>query len=179
VNGLLVGTSYINQDPTTLGHYIATKIPYSLKTDKDNTTAFYVEYTRGNFRFDGEYRREPATITTTTPTGAAAAPSGRDGRSGYVAASYRLAKWLEVGTYHSRFYQNWAVLHSDPLNHIFDQALTVRFDLRSYLDLKVEGHFIDGTMTSAIESRGFYVADNLNGLKPDTKLLVVRLGYHL
>jgi hypothetical protein len=179
LSGLLVGTSYLNQDPTTTGHYIATNVTYHLDTLHDNTNAFYLEYTRGNFRFDGEYRREPVTIKSTTPAGVFTAPTFRDGRSGYVAASYRLSKLIEVGAYQSRFIQNWGVLHSDPLNHLFDQALTARFDLRSYLDLKIEGHFMDGIMTSAIESRGFYVADNLNGIKPNTKLLVIRVGYHL
>jgi hypothetical protein len=179
VKGLLVGTSYLNQDPTTTGYYYAGDVPYYLRTLHDNTNAFYTEYTLGNFKFDGEYRREPVKITTTTPTGAVAPATTRDGRMGYVAASYRISKLIEVGGYESRFIQNWGVQHGDPLNHVFDLAVTVRFDLRNWLDLKVEEHFMNGYMTSALESRGFYVADNPNGLKPSTDLLVIRLGYHL
>jgi len=179
VKGLLVGTSYLYQDPTTLGYYYAGDVPYSRKTFHDNTNGFYAEYTRGKFRFDGEYRREPTKTQTSTPTGTEGTPTSQDQRSGYVAASYRLSKWLEVGTYQSRFISNWDVQHGDPRNHVFDQVFTLRFDLRSYLDLKVEGHFLNGNMTSAVVSRGFYVADNLNGLQPETHLLVVRLGYHL
>jgi hypothetical protein len=179
LKGLLVGTSYLNQTPTTTGYYFAGDVPYYIKTLHDNTNAFYTEYTRGNFKFDGEYRREPVKITTTTPTGAVAPATTRDGRSGYVAASYRISKLIEVGSYESRFIQNWGVQHGDPRNHIFDLALTVKFDLRNWLDLKVEEHFMDGYMTSALESRGFYVADNQNGLKPGTDLFVIRLGYHL
>jgi hypothetical protein len=179
LKGLLAGASYVDQDPTTKGSYIATKIPFLVKTDKDITTAFYAEYTLGGFRFDGEYRRQINDTTSTNSSGAESAPTDKDIRSGYLAASYRLTKMLEVGTYYSRFYYNWAYFHSDPLNHVFDQAVTVRLDLRSYLDLKIEGHFMNGTMPSATISRGFYVADNPNGLKPDTRLLVIRLGYHL
>jgi hypothetical protein len=179
VKGLLVGFTYLYQDPTTVGHYIATNIPYHLRTLSDNTYAYYTEYTRGNFRFDGEYRREPVTITTSTPSGVVTPPTSREIRDGYVAASYRLSKIFEVGSYYSRYYANWDVLHSDPLNHVFDYVVTLRADLRKYLDLKVEEHFMNGTMPSAIASRGFYVADNPNGLKPETHLLVVRLGYHL
>ncbi len=179
LKGLLAGSSYIVQDPTTTGSYVATKIPFRIWTDKDNTAAFYTEYTLGGFRFDGEYRREIMDTTTTNSSGVASAPTDKDMRSGYVAASYRLTKLIEVGTYCSRFYYNWAYLHSDPLNHVFDQAIAVRLDLRSYLDLKIEGHFMNGTMPSATVSRGFYVAPNADGLKPDTRLLVIRLGYHL
>jgi len=179
LKGLLVGTSYLNQDPTTRGYYYAGNVPYSRTTLHDNTNGFYVEYTVGSFTFDGEYRREPTRNQTTTPTGAQSAPTSLDQRSGYVAASYRISKLIQLGAYHSRFISNWDVQHGDPRNHVFDQVFTVRFDLRSYLDLKVEGHFMDGNMTSAVVSRGFYVADNQNGLKPETKLLVIRLGYHL
>lgn len=38
---------------------------------------------------------------------------------------------------------------------------------------------MNGVMPSAQESRGFYVAENQNGFKPTTNLLVIRLGYHL
>jgi hypothetical protein len=179
LKGLLAGASYVDQDPTTKGFYIATKIPFLVTTDKDITTAFYTEYMLRGFRFDGEYRREINDTTTTNSAGVPAAPTDKDIRSGYVSASYRLTKMLEVGSYYSRFYYNWAYRHSDPLNHVFDQAITIRVDLRSYLDLKIEGHFMDGTMPSATISRGFYVAANPNGLKPDTRLLVIRLGYHL
>jgi hypothetical protein len=179
VKGLLVGTSYLNQDPTTRGYYYAGDVPYSRITFHDNTNAFYTEYTLGSFRFDGEYRREPTKNRTSTPTGGEGAPTLLDQRSGYVAASYRISKLIEVGSYESRFISNWDVQHGDPRNHVFDQAVTVRFDLTRYLDLKVEGHFINGNMTSAVVSRGFYVADNPNGLKPTTDLLVIRLGYHL
>jgi len=179
LKGLLAGSSYLVQDPTAIGYYIQSKVPYHNWTDKDNTAAFYTEYTLRGFRFDGEYRREIDDTTSTSSTGALQTPTDKDMRSGYVAASYRVSKLLEFGSYYSRFYYNYRVIHSDPLNHEFDQAITARLDLRSYLDLKIEGHFMNGIMPSATVSRGFYVAPNPQGLKPDTHLLVIRLGYHL
>lgn len=179
VNGLLVGSSYAIQTSTAHGIYPVTGKLFYFETVKDNTAAFYTEYTVGNLRFDGEYRRELAPTRITTANGVLGAPNYRDVRLGYVAASYRLTKLLEVGSYHSRFISKWDVLHSDPLNHVFDTALTARVDLRSYLDLKIEGHFIDGYMASTTVSRGFYVAPNPQGLKPDTHLFVVRLGFHM
>jgi hypothetical protein len=35
------------------------------------------------------------------------------------------------------------------------------------------------TDSRAIASRGLYIADNPNGLGPDTRLLAIGLGYHL
>jgi hypothetical protein len=179
LTGLLLGSSYLDQDPTTKGFFVATRIPFLIQTEKDLTNAFYAEYMLRGFRFDAEYRREIMDTRTTSSNGVLAAPTDKDMRSAYVAASYRLTKLLEIGSYYSRFYYNWAYLHSDPLNHVFDQAITARLDLRKYLDLKIEGHFMNGIMPSATVSRGFYIAPNPAGLKPDTRLLVIRLGYHL
>ncbi len=66
-----------------------------------------------------------------------------------------------------------------PRNHIFDQAVTARFDVNQYLDLKVEGHFMEGAVSSNITNRGFYAADHPNGIAPTTRLLVIRLGFHM
>jgi hypothetical protein len=183
VKGLMAGTTFFDQDTTTKGIYRATGNPFLIagdrNDDKDHTLANYLEYTIGNLRFDGEYRREILVSTSNTSTGAWNAPSGKDIRSGYVALSYRLMKRLEVGSYYSRFYYDWASPHDDPSNYIFDRVATARVDLTNFLDLKVEGHFMEGIMRSATINRGFYVAANANGLQPDTHLLVIRLGYHL
>ena len=96
-----------------------------------------------------------------------------------MSASYRFLKWLEVGAYHSRYYLIWQLPHSLPANHVFDQAVTARFDVRSYLDLKVEGHFIDGNAMASANNRGFYAPVNPNGVKPTTNMLVIRLGFHM
>jgi hypothetical protein len=97
---------------------------------------------------------------------------------GYVSAAYRINQRFEVGTYHSRYYPNWNTVHSVLGNHLFDQVLTARVDLTKFLDFKVEGHFIDGAPTGNAV-RGFYPQENPAGLKPDMRMLVVRMGFHL
>jgi hypothetical protein len=180
IKGLLAGASYLNRDLTIKGTFVNTNIPYRLIDDKDHTLGYYVDYNVGNLRLDGEYRRTIWFFRNTPANGILTTiPSSRDMRSGYVSAAYRISKWLELGTYHSRFYYEWPVRHSFPGNHVFDQALTARFDLRNYLDLKVEGHFIDGSEASSITNRGFYVVSNPGGIAPTMKMLVIRLGYHL
>jgi hypothetical protein len=47
------------------------------------------------------------------------------------------------------------------------------------VDFKLEGHFVDGAVSSNITNRGFYAADHPNGIAPKTRLFVMRLGFHL
>jgi hypothetical protein len=176
LKGLLVGASYAHLEVETNGHYVSNKLPYRL-TSLDKTLATYVQFTFGNFTFAGEYRKEPRVNHWNTATGAAVMNS-LNARLGYVSAAYRVSKRLEVGAYHSRVIRNWDVNHGDPKNHVFDQAITARVDLASYLDFKAEGHFIDGADIESTMSRGFFAAPNPNGLKPTMNMLVLRLSFH-
>jgi hypothetical protein len=58
-------------------------------------------------------------------------------------------------------------------DHIFDKAVTVRFDLTRFWTLKLEGHFMDGVGAPG-QAHGFYPQDNPQGLKPATHMLVIR-----
>lgn len=177
LKGLLVGASYMSLDVTAHGSYLSNNRPYTLSM-QDRTIATYVQYVAGNFTFAGEYRKEPRSNYFNTATGAPAQNS-QNARQGYVSAAYRISKRLEVGSYHSRLVRDWAANHGDPKNHVYDQAITARLDLTSYLDFKVEGHFIDSADIDSTMSRGFFAASNPNGLKPQMNLFVMRLGFHL
>ena len=177
VNGLLVGFSYMIQDITAKGVYTQpTTIPYQLETVKNPTSALYIEYTYDNLKLVGEYRREVKNSTFNTPTGILI-HAHENARSGYFSAAYRFSKWLEVGAYHSRFVANWSLPHDDPMNHVYDSVVTARLDFNSYMNFKVEGHFIDGAMINSVLNRGFYAAPNPDGLEPTMKLLVLRIGF--
>jgi len=63
-------------------------------------------------------------------------------------------------------------------SHIDDQVMTARFDFWKHCDLKVEGHFMNGA-GSPISAHGFYLSDNSQGLKPNTKLFLIRMGFNL
>ena len=179
--GLMVGSSVVAQDYVVDGidtlKSNGLTLDLHLPTKKHHTNAHYVQYTKGKLRLDGEYRKTwrvsqsyfSGAQTFTRQTSA-------DWHYGYVSAAYRLNNRIEVGTYHSRFYPAWGALHSPPAGHVFDQALTVRFDLKEYLSLKVEGHFMDGYGDGS-NFRGFYPSDNPQGLQPKMNMLVVRLGY--
>jgi hypothetical protein len=197
VKGLLVGSSFIAKDLTTTGtnYYWNTQLavvpsPYAKYTKADHTTGFYSEYTFRNFRFDGEYRRQQRETSTIqskfscvaktgvcTYASPSSSASSYDYRYGYVAASYRFTKWFEAGAYNSRYIAaagtNWDL----PTNHIYDQTIAAKFDIDRFVDLKVEGHFIDGNGGAKVD-RGFYPDDNAKGYANVTDLLVVRTGFH-
>lgn len=182
LKGLLAGISIIRRDVATSGVNASNNTPYDIATRKDHTPAFYAQYIFGKLQVDGEYRRN-LNVRDTTSVSSRTGLSGvstrdDDSRSGYTSIAYRLAKWIQVGTYHSRYYVDWGTMHGLPGNHIFDQAATVRFDLNRYCDLKIERHLIDGYGSSSSD-RGFYSADNPSGKQPNTRLLVIRMGFHL
>jgi hypothetical protein len=177
--GLMAGASYMKLDTTTRGSYLSNQVPYVNHTRNNQIVAFYAQQTIGKLTLNAEYRKENRDTVYNSANGQMAAPSIRNSRQGYVTAAYRLTKWLELGTYHSRFVLNWHLNHGDPRNHVFEQAATARFDLTDYFDLKVEGHWIDGAMINSGLNRGFYAAPNPNGLAPEMRLFVVRLGFHM
>jgi hypothetical protein len=178
VKGLMAGASAMGLAIEELGTRVSNLQPYSVTTVGDHTEAYYTEYVMGNFRFDGEYRRETQNVLKTGQKNNSIPHTAVDLRGGFVSAAYRVSKWVEFGAYYSRFYPNWAAYHGPSTNHQFDQAITARVDLRSYLDLKIEGHFIDGAV-GANAYHGFYTLDNPTGLQPKMNLFVVRLEYHM
>jgi len=62
----------------------------------------------------------------------------------YAAASYRINKWVEAGVYYSEYYGD-TTQRANSLDYQKDAALALRFDLRDWWILKVEGHYIHGT----------------------------------
>src|SRR5205085_3374841 len=109
IKGLLSGVSYIDVTLNVRGRLVASNASFALHTPKDHTLGYYVDYTIGNLRIDGEYRRQLRYAQRTAP--ALQPVLNRDSRFGYLSASYRFSKSLEVGTYHSRYYLIWQLPH--------------------------------------------------------------------
>ena len=101
-----------------------------------------------------------------------------DTRGWYTAASYRISKRLELGSYYSRLVAAWATNHDNPDNHLYDKVVTARVDLNSHWNVKVEGHFMDGYGAPQMYPAGFYTTDNPQGLKPKTNFLMIRTGWN-
>lgn len=198
VKGLLLGVSRMDEHTTGKGTAIcagsiATLIncanfspgnpvgvaePYQEHSHRDWTNVFYGDYSIGNLKFDAEYRRYYRDQIAWNSL----LDVWSDNRGWYVSASDRLSKRIEVGAYYSdltTLYKRGplaASLDPDlPGNHERDKVFTCRFDLTSFWNVKVEGHFIDGFNNNQYPA-GFYTPVNPHGLLPNTKLLVIRTG---
>ena len=196
IKGLLVGASLMNQhitgggkldlqtalDPFLINMQVPDRSVEREHSNKNSYYQYYTQYTHGNLRLEGEYRREYRNewVGYYTPT---LDPMFNfnvvsDSRSWYGSAAYRVSKRLELGTYFSWFFFDWHGDLSDPANHVRDRVVTARFDLTPHWDLKLEGHFMNGY--GRFDSiRGFYEQQNPQGLRPDTTLLIIRTGFNL
>jgi hypothetical protein len=187
LKGLTAGASFYAEDitadgvcaaPAKCNNYAAAKqpLPDHFDTKKDTTDAYYVTYVLRGLHIDGEYRRNWR-VYDNVSTGVSAPPGGAsvDIRSWYISAAYRISKELELGSYYSRFYSNWAASPDALNNRIYDKDVTARIDLNKYWNVKIEGHFMNGYGASGT-FRGFYLMLNPNGYQPKTIALIVRTG---
>jgi hypothetical protein len=183
LKGLLVGASRMNEDITgkgTAAFFGGPAGPYEEHSLSDWANQVYGQYSIGNLTIESEYRRWYRyqdifnnTFTVTTDT-----------RGWYALTSYRLSKHFTLGGYYSHFVADWRTPHFYPGNHLYDKVVTLRADIKSYWDVKVEGHFMNGTGGTGIPGGGllypdgFYPSDNVAGLKPTTTLFMVRTGFN-
>jgi hypothetical protein len=100
-------------------------------------------------------------------------------RGWYVAGTYQLAKRVQVGSYYSHYKINVPDNYLIPAGNGFDhdKVLTARFDLNRFFNIKVEGHFMHGVGMPDDYPNGFYSVDNPQGLKPNTKALVIKTSF--
>jgi hypothetical protein len=83
-------------------------------------------------------------------------------------ASYKLTSKITAGVYDSQQVNHQAPL--GPARYSKDWAISGRYDFSQYLYAKVEEHIIDGTAV------GYDTDLNPNGLKPNTKLTILKVG---
>jgi hypothetical protein len=195
IKGVLLGASHMREEisghgtgacsaasPFSCPDWTArNKGQYEEHSNKDQTNFLYGQYTLGNLRIDGEYRRywrdqvvwnDSYSVTVDT-------------RGWYTSATYRISKRFELGGYYSQFTSAWKRANaawlldtSLPDHHVYDKVVTARFDVTRFWNVKVEGHFMDG-YGGAMSPIGFYTANNPQGLKPKTNLFLVRTGWNL
>jgi hypothetical protein len=171
IKGLLAGVSHLRQTPK--GQKLdADGVLYTMSEPRDQVSQFYVQYTLRGLTLESEYNRHHGYLVRLGNR------YDQEYKSWYAAASYQLTKRFSVGSYYSRFYPDVTVAPDTPDTHLWDKVITGRVDLTSHWYLKVEGHFIDGHGDS-YSARGFYLADNPNGLAPTTNMLVIRTGFSI
>jgi hypothetical protein len=185
LSGLLLGVGWLHSPNRLEGRRRVYGWPISINAKRSSNLVFSAQYTRGGLRLEWERTRIISLTRVANPFGPQGPPEVSlpyDARGWYAAGAYRLSKRFEIGSYHSRFYSNAnrieiVVSDSPHSRHVIDHAMTLRVDFGNHLDLKTEGHFINGFGDPAT-SRGFYPQDNPRGLRPRTNLLVIRLGFN-
>ena len=174
IHGLTIGGSFNDEHDNARGTYQALGVQYFLPSDPNRVSDGYADYTIGKLHLDAEFRRNHTDyqfIVLGQPSF-----TNQSNIGWFVSASYRLAKKIEVGAYNSRFYVDAPSSPEPAANHIFDQTVTVRYDMTPWWDVKVEGHFING-YGDTYSARGFYLRDNPT-LQPTTDMLIVRTGFY-
>lgn len=177
VKGLLVGLSRMNEDIEGYGTCAASgrPLPYYERSIAQWTNQYYGQYTWERLQIDSEYRRywldhDIHSIGFRVQT---------DVRGWYVAGAYRVAKRLQLGSYYSRYSLYCPAVFcpiSAKSGHIYDKVVTGRIDLNRFMNVKVEGHFMDGYGVPGYYPSGFYTEGNAQGLAPKTNALVVKTG---
>lgn len=138
-----------------------------------------IEYTWQNLRFAAEYRLEN---TKNDWLGIADAfDSEVDAEGYYLELSYRFSRWLEMGTYYSKFYpnkddkdgkQNIAYGMDDFLAWQKDFAISARFDINDHWLIKLEGHYMDGA------ADWLFTNDNPDGMEQNDFLLAGKVTFN-
>jgi hypothetical protein len=191
LKGLLIGASRIDEDITGKGAAInpfnpgAGLVPYSEASKADWTNQFYGEYIRGRLRLDAEYRRYWRNQELFGGT----SESFADVRGWYVSGAYRISKWMQAGSYYSHYTITNVVAgalaafyppDTDtglPSNHDYDKVITGRADLNRFINVKIEGHFMNG-YGSGPYPNGFYTQVNPQGFQPNTRALVLKTSFN-
>jgi len=102
-----------------------------------------VEYAAAKWLFSTEYSLWHVDSISTMPT---VFPNGEStGERAYAMVSYRVTDWFQPGAYYAVYYPNRKVRHGRE-NERHDVTATLRFDITPNWLVKVEGHYIHGTV---------------------------------
>ena len=181
LEGLTIGTSWVNSTVNRGGQWISgyfAGYSYDITDNPERTEAAYAEYVRGKWHLAGEFRNlNNIDEISSSLFGKSAFPFNAGDQESFESVAYRISRRIEIGTYYSHYHVDTPTAGDPNSSHINDNTATVRFDLASHWDLKVEEHFIRG-YGNAYSAHGFYTTQNPDGFKPDTDLLVVRTGWN-
>jgi hypothetical protein len=167
LKGLVVGASDKRQSATTNAVLLGGGLPGTDAERPFNWPDYFAQYEHGKFMIAAEYARIDPPVVVSFPHGPTF-PIPIDTRGWYGMASYKITDKFSVGLYDSQFFNRGTSLGPDRFSK--DWALSARYDFSQFIYAKAEQHFIDGTAV------GYSGADNTGGLKPDTRLSLLKLG---
>jgi hypothetical protein len=132
-----------------------------------NEADLFALYEKNKVMVAAEYGRLPVSVNLQF-TGLPPSSERIDYRNWYAMASYKLTSKLTAGAYDSQQFDRQVAL--GPARYSKDWTLSGRYDFSQYLYAKAEEHIIDGT------GIGYDTDLNPNGLKPSTKLTILKVG---
>jgi hypothetical protein len=166
--GLMVGAS----DSKTGIESGAITSPYGAATfavTPHNLPDFFARYEKSRLMVAVEYVRMEGNYSINF--GGPPPPlSPYDLRSEYVMATYKVTDKFTAGAYGSEQNSHATGTALGPAKYSKDWTVSGRYDFNQFLYAKAEEHFINGT------SIGYDAALNPDGLKPTTKLTVLKVG---
>jgi hypothetical protein len=168
LSGLMIGAS-AGKDPEWTAKLTAGNgaLTGTESTAPLNIPSYFALYEKNKVMVAAEYSRLPVSITLQF-TGLPPSYERIDYRSWYAMASYKLTSKLTAGVYDSQQFNRQAAL--GPARYSKDWTISGRYDFGQYLYAKAEEHIIDGTAV------GYDTDLNPNGLKPNTKLTILKVG---
>jgi hypothetical protein len=168
LRGLMIGISDSNQEKwsstATTGNGALTGAE---TLNPLNSPSYFARYEKNKIMVAGEYNRLPVSGEITFP-GVPTTPISIDWRAWYGMASYKVTDKFTAGVYDSQSVNRQAAL--GPARDSLDWAISGRYDFNQFLYAKVEEHFIAGTELS------YDTTLNPNGLQPNTKLTILKMG---
>lgn len=167
VHGLLLGASEIRNGASASALLLGGVLPGEGTVQPFYNPYFFGKLDRARLMLAAEYSREPIEPTlriASSPT----VHTFVDRRTWYAMATYRISQNLSAGMYHSQYLDRRAPL--GPARFSKDWTLSARYDFSPFLYAKAEQHFIDGTAIT------YSTAQNPNGLQPDTRLSILKIG---
>jgi hypothetical protein len=131
-----------------------------------NTPDYFAKYEKGKILLAYEYARNQLNGMIVVPQ--FTVPFRFDERQQYAMASYKVTDKLSAGSYFSYYFNQ----HEQNVGTNFQKDYTVagRYDFNQFLYAKAEQHFINGTALS------YDTNLNLGGLKPNSKLTILKMG---
>ncbi|MGD0939331.1 MAG: hypothetical protein ABR905_06420 [Terracidiphilus sp.] len=169
LQGLMIGSSDMDFPNTWSSEAIYQGSMGTQTTPPSQSQWSFARYEKKKVMAAFEYSRQQYQGSTQFPS----APSGNsvfrsDPRGWYAMASYKFTEKLEVGAYDSQIVDHQLPL--GPPRFSKDWTISARYDFNQFLYAKAEQHFIDGT------NLDFSPSDNVNGINPDTRLSILKIG---
>lgn len=133
-----------------------------------STPDLFSKYEKKRVMLAGEYSRIPIFVALHLTGLPVPVDASSDFRGWYFMGTYQFSDRLTAGAYFSSGQNRQAPL--GPARYQKDWAVSGRYYFNTFLYAKAEQHFVDGTQI------GFSTSDNPDGLKPDTRMTILKIG---